>query len=134
MIEYTAQILKCNEPSVTGKIYLKDEVEKAIAVYMKKDNLGELGSDYNPAWVNAPPLMSINLDQVSHKIIDTYVDDDGWWCARIEVLETPMGKILTGLLEAGIEPRLTLRCVGIVGARTVISEIDIIAIDVADHV
>jgi hypothetical protein len=124
-LTYTARLLKCDEPtSHSGNIYPTDEVKKAIDAYMDTIDvpfkLGEMDGTSS----------DIDLDRVSHRIVKTYVDDDGWWVAEIETLATPMGNILRQLLEAGIEPTITPRSMGNVNDSAQISNLHIIALDV----
>jgi len=126
-ITYTSRLLKCDEPTPRSKkIYPTDEVKKAINDFMENSviHLGEMDGD----------TQHINLDRVSHRINKTYVDDDGWWVAEIETIETPMGNILSQLLEAGIEPRLTPRSTGRIVDESkhfgTVSDLQIITIDV----
>ena len=81
-------------------------------------------NDHNPE-----PALAINLDRVSHIVKDTYIDDEGWWIGVIEPLGTPMGNILTQLLESGIRPKLLPRSTGMVSDDGKVTDIDIISLD-----
>ncbi len=124
-MRYTARILKCDEPTdATGKIYPTDEVRKAIREYMSNEhyNLGEMDGTGH----------TISFDNVSHSIVDTYIDDEGWWTADIEILDTPNGKILKQLREMDIPVALMPRSIGTVDSYSFkISNLQIVAIDVA---
>ena len=125
-ITYSARLLKCDDPSpYTGKIYPTEEVKNAINDFMENSqiHLGEMDGE--------DPV--INLDRVSHKINKTYVDDDGWWMAEIETVDTPMGEILKQLLEAKLPLRLAPRSTGVVNSGVgthIISDLNLITIDV----
>ena len=120
---YTARILKCDTPmSITGNVYQSDEVKRAIKEWMAgSERLGVLGS---------PTNLMTDLDNVSHKVIDTWVDDDGWWCAEIETLATPRGKTLEDILESGIKPAISHRAMGRLDREQNVCDIDIAALDV----
>ena len=121
----TFKMIKCDEPTVNDRVYLEEEVELAIAKWNKIDyeRLGEM-NDHNPE-----PALAINLDRVSHIVKDTYIDDEGWWIGVIEPLGTPMGNILTQLLESGIRPKLLPRSTGMVSDDGKVTDIDIISLD-----
>lgn len=123
---YTARLLKCDEPTPqTGKIYPTDEVKKAIEKYMESEHrLGEMGCGSN----------AIDFCNVSHKVVDTYVDDEGWWVAEIEVLGTPQGDILNTILESGVKPRISPRSVGSISCHSAyrVENLEIIALDISN--
>lgn len=121
-MEYLQKMFKVDEPTVNGRIYPREVVEAAINEYMSDTTrLGEL---------DHPDNITINFDRVSHKILDTYIDDDGNWMAHIDVLDTPLGQALQALLVAGITPKLDPRSTGNVSDDFVISNLHIASIDV----
>ena len=120
---YTARIMKCDERTPTDRIYPTDVVKKAIEEYMKiESRLGEMDGDRS----------AVDMSRVSHKVNKTYVDDDGWWIAEIEILGTPQGDILDMILEAGIKPKIIPRSIGSISCHSVhrVTDLNIIAIDV----
>ncbi len=116
------KMFRVDEPTVNGRIYPREVVEKAIEEYMSSEaHFGEL---------DHPENLNINLDRVSHKVIDTFITDKGDWMARIEILKTPMGEVLEQLIANGILPKLDPRSTGIISEDFVVSDLQIVAIDV----
>ena len=80
-----------------GRIYPLPVMEKAVGKYdadqvSKGRAVGEL---------NHPEGPTVNLDKVSHKI-DSLKFDGNNVVGRATVLDTPMGKIVEGLLDGGV--------------------------------
>ena len=90
-----------------GRIYEKAIMEKAIDKYTgeqvsKGRAVGEL---------NHPEGPTVNLDKVSHKIDDlTFEGNDVM--GKATVLDTPMGNIVKGLLEGGVQLGVSTRGMG----------------------
>ena len=124
-MRHKQKIFKCGEPSpITERIYPREQVEAAIEEYFKPigSKYGEMDGDGQ----------AINLDRISHKIIDSYVDEEDWWWAEIETMdELPMGNILRQLLEAGLNMRIAPRGTGYVSDKMIVEGFAIIALDVA---
>lgn len=90
-----------------GRFYpydiMKREVDRYTKEYIKEDRaLGEL---------NHPDTIHINLDRVSHKIIEL-VPEGKNFIGKAKILDTPMGKIAKGLLDGGIKLGVSSRGVG----------------------
>jgi len=90
-----------------GRIYPKTVMEKAVGKYVdeqvsKGRAVGEL---------NHPEGPTINLDKVSHKIesLDFQGNDV---IGRASILDTPMGKIVKGLLDGGVGLGVSTRGMG----------------------
>jgi hypothetical protein len=72
---------------------LEKEVKRYCDLYVDKDRaLGELGHPTGP---------TINLDRVSHKIIDLYREGNNF-IGKAQILSTPMGKIAESLIKEGV--------------------------------
>ena len=76
-----------------GRVYPKDILMREVANYKKvqiaeKRALGEL---------DHPESSVVNLSNVSHNIIDAYFQGDDV-VGKVEILDTPAGKILKELL------------------------------------
>lgn len=104
---------------ITGRIYDPDEIaheaDKGIALY---GILGEAAGDG-----------STPLDKVSHIVRNLRVTDDGL-IGDIEILQTPMGQMLSSLLEYDAPLRTCMRAVGHYDADTKkVSEVTIYAFD-----
>jgi hypothetical protein len=79
------------------------EVERYIKESVKQNRAyGELGHPENP---------SINLDRVSHLIVDLRKEGTNY-IGRAKILETPMGNIARGLLDGGANLGVSSRALG----------------------
>ena len=112
-----------------GRIYPKAVMESAVGKYIdeqvsKGRAVGEL---------NHPEGPTINLDKVSHKIdsLDWKGNDV---IGKATILNTPMGKIVEGLLEGGVRVGVSTRGMGSLqrgnGAMTVGPDFMLNAVDI----
>ena len=90
-----------------GRIYPKPIMEKAVKNYVdtqvsKKRAVGEL---------NHPEGPTVNLDKVSHLITDLKFEGNDV-IGKAQILETPMGKIVKGLLDGGVQLGVSTRGMG----------------------
>jgi hypothetical protein len=90
-----------------GRIYPKAIMERAVGKYVKeqvskKRAVGEL---------NHPEGPTVNLDKVSHLITDLKFEGNNV-VGRAQILDTPMGKIVKGLLEGGVQLGVSTRGMG----------------------
>lgn len=90
-----------------GRMYktetLAREVERYTNKYIKENRaLGELGHPNGP---------SINLDRVSHKIVELKQDGNDFY-GKAMVLDTPMGNIARNLIESGVQLGVSTRGMG----------------------
>jgi len=88
----TMHLIQCDTPSpITGRIYPREELEKAIAKYQEtidKDiAFGTLG----------PSEATINIVDISHKVKNITINEDGSVVADIEILDTPQGTFVQSL-------------------------------------
>lgn len=99
-------IQKANTPNQNKRIYPSEILRREIENYQKavRENraLGEL---------DHPESSTVSLERVSHVIREM------WWdganvCGKVEVLQTPKGKILESLIESGITIGISSRGVG----------------------
>ena len=90
-----------------GRIYPKPIMEKAVDTYVteqvsKNRAVGEL---------NHPEGPTVNLDKVSHKITElSWKGNDV--VGKAQILDTPMGNIVKGLLEGGVQLGVSTRGMG----------------------
>lgn len=95
-----------------GRIYEKRIMEKAVDSYKtdyvdKKRSVGEL---------NHPDGPTINLDKVSHLI--THLEWKGNdVVGKARILDTPMGRIVKGLLDGGVQLGVSTRGMGSLESR-----------------
>jgi len=90
-----------------GRIYQKPVMEKAVGKYAgeqvsKGRAVGEL---------NHPEGPTVNLDKVTHKI-DELIFEGNDVMGKATVLDTPMGNIVKGLLEGGVQLGVSTRGMG----------------------
>ena len=90
-----------------GRIYPRDVMETAVNKYVteqviKGRAVGELNHPDGPA---------INLDKVSHRITDLSWEGNNV-IGKALVLDTPMGQIVKGLVEGGVQLGVSSRGMG----------------------
>jgi len=90
-----------------GRMYPEKIMDKEVSRYMEqyvKQNraYGELGHPDSP---------SINLDRVSHLIVDLRKEGTNY-IGKAKILDTPMGKIAQGLLDGGANLGVSSRALG----------------------
>ena len=90
-----------------GRIYPMQVMEKAVGKYStdqvsKGRAVGEL---------NHPEGPTVNLDKVSHKINDLKFEGNDVM-GKAQILDTPMGNIVKGLLEGGVQLGVSTRGMG----------------------
>jgi len=90
-----------------GRIYPKNVMEKAVDKYMteqvsKGRAVGEL---------NHPDGPTINLDKVSHKITELKWQGNDV-VGKAQILNTPMGQIVEGLMDGGVRLGVSSRGMG----------------------
>ncbi len=98
---------QANKKNRNGRIYPMPVMEKAVGKYVgdqvsKGRAVGEL---------NHPEGPTVNLDKVSHKIENLEIKGDDVM-GRATILETPMGKIVQGLLDGGVQLGVSTRGMG----------------------
>ena len=82
---------------------LQREVERYTNKFIKENRaLGELGHPNGP---------SINLDRVSHKIVELKQNGTDFY-GKALVLDTPMGNIARNLIESGVQLGVSTRGMG----------------------
>ena len=90
-----------------GRMYpekvMDNEVKRYVESYVKQNRAyGELGH---------PDTPSINLDRVSHLIVDLRKEGTNY-IGKAKILNTPMGQIAKGLLEGGANLGVSSRALG----------------------
>jgi hypothetical protein len=99
--------MQAEQKNRNGRIYPKPVMEKALSKYdteqvSKNRAVGEL---------NHPEGPTVNLDKVSHKIegLDWKGNDV---VGKATILDTPMGEIVKGLLDGGVQLGVSTRGMG----------------------
>jgi len=99
--------LQGNLKNRNGRFYPTEVLEKEVGRYNesyvgKGRALGELGHPEGP---------TVNLDRVSHKIIDLHKEGNNF-VGKAKLLETPMGVIAKNLLDEGVSLGVSSRGMG----------------------
>jgi hypothetical protein len=99
--------MQADKKNRNGRIYDKDILEGAVNKYVTEQvktgrAVGEL---------NHPEGPTINLDKVSHKITELRFEGSDV-IGKASILNTPMGNIVTGLLEGGVKLGVSSRGMG----------------------
>ena len=90
-----------------GRIYPKAVMESAVNKYVKE----QVSKDRAVGELNHPDGPTVNLDKVSHKITELQMDGNNVM-GKARILETPMGKIVKGLLDGGVQLGVSTRGMG----------------------
>ena len=103
----TGVLQRADSKNQNGRVYPKDilmrEAKKYSDTFIKeKRALGEL---------DHPDSSVVNLQNVSHNVLDAYFQGDDV-IGKVEILDTPAGKILKELLKAGIKLGISSRGLG----------------------
>ena len=98
---------QADQKNRNGRVYPKAIMERAVNKYVTdqvstKRAVGEL---------NHPEGPTVNLDKVSHLITDLRFEGNNV-VGRAQILDTPMGKIVKGLLEGGVQLGVSTRGMG----------------------
>jgi len=108
------------------RIYPVDEISSAVTSINEqiKDGYSVLGE------VDHPDDLKINLDRVSHMIIDMWMDGPNGF-GKLKILPTPMGKLVETMLDSGVKLGVSSRGSGNVNdADGKVSDFEIVTVDV----
>jgi hypothetical protein len=99
--------LQSNIVNRNKRMYQENIMDREVGRYLKESvqanrAYGELGH---------PDTPSINLDRVSHLIVDLRKEGTNW-IGKAKILETPMGQIARGLLDGGANLGVSSRAMG----------------------
>jgi hypothetical protein len=90
-----------------GRMYPKKIMESAVNKYVKE----QVSKGRAVGELNHPNGPTINLDKVSHRITDLRFEGNDV-VGKALVLNTPMGKIVKGLMEGGVQLGVSSRGMG----------------------
>ena len=94
------------------RIYPKKVLEKAVEKYYTE----QVSTGRAVGELNHPEGPSINLDKVSHRILDLQWHNNEVM-GKAQILKTPMGQIAQGLIEGGVKLGVSSRGMGTVENR-----------------
>ena len=100
-------LLQDNIKNRNGRMYPLDTLRKEVERYNESNivsgrALGELGHPDGP---------TVNLDRVSHKIVSLRESGSNF-IGKAKILNTPMGKIASNLIEEGVKLGVSSRGIG----------------------
>tara|TARA_B100000212_G_scaffold102724_1_gene75757 strand:- start:2590 stop:3252 length:663 start_codon:yes stop_codon:yes gene_type:complete len=90
-----------------GRVYPKAIMEKAVAKYDKE----QISKNRAVGELNHPEGPTVNLDKVSHLIKELKFEGKDV-VGKAQILDTPMGKIVKGLLDGGVQLGVSTRGMG----------------------
>ena len=108
------------------RIYPVNEIENAVDTLNKqiKEGYSVLGE------VDHPDDLKINLDRVSHMITNMWMDGGNGF-GKLKILPTPMGQLVTTMLESGVKLGVSSRGSGNVNDMDGrVSDFEIITVDI----
>lgn len=107
------------------RMYPVTEISKAVSTIKEK-----LDSGYSVLGeADHPENLTINLERVSHMIEDMWMDGPNG-IGQLKIMPTPMGKIVTTLLESGCKLGVSSRGSGNVGDGGNVQDFEIITVDI----
>ena len=108
------------------RVYPQHEIARAV------QNLNEqISKGYSVLGeVDHPTNLRINLDRVSHMITEMWLDG-AKGCGKMKILPTPMGKIVSVMILAGVKLGVSSRGSGDVNESSgTVSNFDIVTVDI----
>ena len=108
------------------RVYPVEEIHKAVESVVKqiKGGYSVLGE------LDHPDDLKINLDRVCHVITDMWTDGPNGY-GKLKILNTPMGQLVTTMLESGVKLGVSSRGSGNVNESTGhVSDFDIVTVDI----
>ena len=112
-----------------GRVYPKRVLAPAVAKYVKE----QVATGRAVGELNHPDGPTVNLDKVSHRITELSWDGDNV-VGKALILNTPMGQIVKGLLEGGVQVGVSSRGMGSLeranGANVVKDDFTLATIDI----
>lgn len=108
------------------RVYPVDEIASAVETINKqiKDGYSVLGE------LDHPDDLKINLDRVCHLITDMWMDGPNGF-GKLKILPTPMGNLVTTMLQSGVKLGVSSRGSGNVNESSGhVSDFEIVTVDI----
>ena len=99
--------MQADQKNRNGRIYPKAVMESAVDRY----NRDQVSKGRAVGELNHPEGPTINLDKVSHKITELRWEGNNV-VGKAQILDTPMGQIVRGLMEGGVQLGVSSRGMG----------------------
>lgn len=99
--------MQADQKNRNGRIYPRDVMEAAVDKY----NTEQVSKGRAVGELNHPEGPTINLDKVSHKITELRWEGNNV-VGKAQILNTPMGEIVKGLMEGGVQLGVSSRGMG----------------------
>jgi hypothetical protein len=111
--------------NLNERVYPVQEIRRAV------DNVNEILMKGESVLGEAdhPEELNINLDRVSHMITKMWMDGPNGF-GKLKILPTPMGNIVTTLLESGVKLGVSSRGSGNVTDDGEVSDFQIVTVDI----
>ena len=107
------------------RVYPIQEIGKAVETINERLQEGQtvLGE------ADHPEELTVNLDRVSHIVEDMWMDGPNGY-GKLKIIPTPMGNIISTLLESGAKLGVSSRGSGNVNESGHVSDFDIVTVDI----
>ena len=99
--------MQADQKNRNGRVYPKAVMEAAVDRY----NTEQVSKGRAVGELNHPEGPTINLDKVSHKITELRWEGNNV-VGKAQILDTPMGQIVKGLMEGGVQLGVSSRGMG----------------------
>lgn len=107
------------------RVYPVSEIRNAVSSL--EERISETGGV--PGELDHPEELSINLDRVSHLIVNMWLEgSDGH--GKLKIIDTPMGNIVKALIQNGVKLGVSSRGSGNVNHDGAVSDFEIVTVDI----
>lgn len=110
----------CNKRNGNNRIYTIDNYTEMVNNL--KEKIAESGC---PGELEHPDTLNTNLGNISHKIDDINIDENGVVTGKITLLNTPKGKVAQEIVKSGLPLYISSRASGDIDANGVVTMNDL---------